>query len=231
MSFQDQENNQNQADQLTFKVGERSFDAESAATKIEAADSHIRTIEQENQEYKDRLAALEAQVAQSTKIDEALAKLQQQPTQESQAQGVTPSVSEEQIGAIAAKQMEEYLANQKLEEDRKAAETLAEQTFRETGEALASMYGDKVDDAVKAKAESLGINPNDLYEMARSPKTAKVLLETLKVNSPVNQATPSGSFNTSGIPHKAPEKFVDKSKGYTSSTILAALEQAGAKYN
>ena len=136
MSFQDQENTQQSTDQLTFSVGERSFNAESAATKIEAADSHIKTIEQENQEYKDRLAALEAQVAQSTKIDDALAKLQQQQSQESQATEVTPSVSEEQIGASVAKQMEDYLAKQRAEEAQRNAQTLSQTTFEETGAAL-----------------------------------------------------------------------------------------------
>lgn len=231
MSFQDQENTQQSTDQLTFSVGERSFNAASAATKIEAADSHIKTIEQENQEYKDRLAALEAQVAQSTKIDDALAKLQQQQSQESQATEVTPSVSEEQIGAIATKQMEEYLAKQRAAEQQRAAETLAETTFRETGEQLTAIYGDKTDEAMASKAKELGISSQAIFEMAKNPATAKMLLESMKASTPVNQATPSGSFNTAGIPHAAPEKHMDYSKRITSSTILDALNRAGAKYN
>jgi len=231
MSFQDQENTQQSTDQLTFSVGERSFNAESAATKIEAADNHIKTIEQENQEYKDRLAALEAQVAQSTKIDDALAKLQQQQSQESQATDVTPSVSEEQIGAIATKQMEEYLAQQRAAEQQKAAETLAETTFRETSKVLEQQYGDKVNEAVQAKAAELGCTMADMDRLAKDPIQSKLLLESMKASTPVNQATPSGSFNTAGIPHAAPERHMDYSKRITSSTILDALDRAGAKYN
>ena len=218
-------------DQLTFSVGERSFNAESAATKIENADSHIQTIEAENQGYKERLAALEAQVAQSTKIDEALAKLQtQQVPQESQSTEVTPSVSEEQIGAIATKQMEVYLANQRAEEAQRNAQSLSENTYQETGAALNALYGDKTDEAMKAKAVELGVNAQELYEMAKSPATAKMLLETMKVSSPASQATPSGSFNTQTIAHNAPDKLVDYSKGVTSSTVMDALDKAGAKY-
>ncbi len=58
-------------DQLTFRVGGRRCDVEGAINKIENADKHIKTIEAEKQGYKDRLAALETKVAQSTKIEDA----------------------------------------------------------------------------------------------------------------------------------------------------------------
>ena len=217
-------------DQLTFSVGERSFNAESAATKIENADNHIQTIEAENQGYKDRLASLEAQVAQSTKIDDALAKLQQ-PSQESQATEVTPSVSEEQIGAIATKQMEEYLAAKQVTDNNNAAKALSESTFRETGERLTAIYGDNTDKAMEAKAKELGISAAAIFDMARNPTTASLLLESMKVIPSTNQASPSGSFNTSSLSHNAPDKLL-KAKGskLTSSTILAALNEAGGRY-
>ncbi|MGL1886321.1 MAG: hypothetical protein OCD76_07380 [Reichenbachiella sp.] len=219
-------------DKLTFNVGDRSFDAESAATKIAAADNHITTIESENQGYKDTIAALEAQVAQGTKIDEALAKLNtQQQSQESQTPEVTPSVSEEQIGAIATKQIEDFLANQRVEQNQASALELAQKTFQETGEKLTAIYGDKTDEAMAAKAVELGISTTQIFEMAKNPATANMLLASMKASNPVNQAAPSGSFNTSGIPHAAPDKFVDYSKGVTSSSVMEALQKAGATYN
>jgi len=219
-------------DQLTFSVGERSFDAESAATKIQNADQHISTIEAENQGYKERLAALEAQVAQSTKIDDALAKLQnQQVPQENQPSGVTAPVSEEQIGEIAIKKMQEQLAAQQEEASRKAAETLAESTYRETGEKLTAFYGDKTDDAMAAKAKELGISNQAIFDMAKNPVTAKLLLESMKISPSAPQSAPSGSFNTASIHNNAPERHMDYSKKPTSSTILEALKKSGGTYN
>ena len=217
-------------DQLSFKVGEREFNAESAATKIENADSHINTIESENQGYKERIAALEAQVAQSTKIDDALAKLQQQQSQDNQPTEVTPSVSEEQIGAIATKQMEEYLAAQRVSEANAAATALSERTFRETGEKLTAIYGDNTDKAMADKAAELGISPQAIFDMAKNPATASLLLESMKAPSSVNQAAPSGSFNTASIPHGAPDSFVDHTRPLTSSSVMDALAKSGAGY-
>ena len=109
---------------LSFNVGERTFNAESATTKIQAADEHIARLEAENASYK-------AKVEQSTSIDEALAQLRTQndaPTQNSQPTEHTSPVSEEQIGEIAKKQMAEYLAAQRIESNATAAQALAQQT-------------------------------------------------------------------------------------------------------
>jgi len=229
-SFSQDQGAEQTTDQLTFKVGEREFNAESAATKIQAADTHINTIESENQSYKDRIAALEAQVAQNAKIEDALSQLQKQDTQDSQAAPETFGVSEEQIGAIASRQIEEALAARKVKEANEAAKYLAENTFKETGEALTKMYGEDVDVAVKAKATELGISESEIYNMAKSPAQAKMLLEFMKVPQSENQSAPSSGFNTHGHHNQAPEKFVDYSKGVTSSTVMDALAKAGATY-
>ena len=138
------------ADQpLSFNVGDRTFDAESATTKIQAADEHIARLEAENASYK-------AKVEQSTSIDEALAQLREQnvaPTQNSQTTEHTSPVSEEQIGEIAKKQMAEYLAAQRIESNATAAQALAENTYKETGEPLTAIYGDKTDEAMAIKAK------------------------------------------------------------------------------
>ena len=58
-------------DQLTFNVGDRTFDADTATTKIQAADDHIARLEAEN-------AAFKLQVEQSTSIDDALSQLREE---------------------------------------------------------------------------------------------------------------------------------------------------------
>jgi len=224
MSF-DQETKQEQTtDQLTFKVGERSFDAQSAATKIEAGDQHIKKIESENQGYKDQIAALQAQVEQGTKIDDALAKLQQ-PSQESQPTEPTSSVSEEQIGAIATKSMEEYLAVQRVKDATNAAQALAEDTFKETGSKLQALYGDNTDQAMAAKAKQLGISTAAIFDMARNPTTASMLLESMKIAPSTNQVAPSGSLNTAYLNHAPEDSYMDYSKPITSSSVTEALRK------
>jgi hypothetical protein len=215
----------NTTDQLTFNVGERTFDAAQAVTKIENADAHIATLEAEN-------AALKAKDAQSTSIDEALSQLREQNATPQNVQPTidTPTVSEEQIGAIASKQIADYLAAQQVTNNAQAAEDLATRTYQETGEALKVIYGDKTDEAMAQKAEALGMSKNDLYNMAKSPSTAAMLKQIMTPTSAPNQASPSNGFNTAH--HVAPtEQLVDHSKSYTSSSILDSIKNHGAGYN
>ena len=217
----------NATDQLTFNVGERSFNAESATTKIENADAHIAKLEAENAEYKSR-------IDQSTSIDDALAQLRvkEQPAepQNSQATEPTSSVSEEQIGAIANKQIADYLATKQVEDNASAAKTLAETTYKDTGDKLKVIYGDKTDEAMATKAAELGITTQALFDMAKSPATAQMLLQSMKVNSAPPQSSPASGFNTGS--HTDPsEQFINYADGkVTSSTILNALNKAGGKY-
>ena len=215
------------ADQpLSFNVGDRTFDAESATTKIQAADEHIARLEAENASYKSK-------VEQSTSIDEALAQLREQNAepQNSQPTEQTSTVSEEQIGAIANKQIAEYLAAQRVTENATAAQSLAESTYKETGEKLTAIYGDKTDEAMAVKAKELGITTQALFDMAKTPATAQLLLQTMQVNSAPSQATPSGGYNSAPFSGQQTEKFVDYSQPITSSTITAALNKAGATYD
>ena len=230
MSFDQETNPEQSADQLTFKIGERSFDAQSAATKIEAGDAHITKIESENQGYQDQIAALKLQVEQGTKIDDALAKLQQ-PSQESQPTEPTSSVSEEQIGAIATKSMEEYLAAKQVADATNAAKALSEDTFKETGNKLQALYGDNTDQAMAAKAKQLGISTAAIFDMARNPTTASMLLESMKIGPSTNQVAPSGSYNSAHLAHQAPESFMDYSVPITSSSIVDALQKARQNEN
>ena len=215
----------NETDQLTFNVGDRTFDAAQAVTKIENADAHIAKLEAENAAYK-------SSIEQSTSIDEALSQLRETNATPQNVQPTidTPTVSEEQIGAIANKQIADYLAAQQVTQNAQAAEDLATRTYQETGEALKVIYGDKTDEAMAQKAEALGMSKNDLYNMAKSPATAAMLKQLMTPTSVPNQASPSNGFTTAH--HVTPtEKLVDHSKSYTSSSILDSIKNNGAGYN
>lgn len=233
MSFTDQDQGQqNEGDNLTFRVGEREFNADSAAVKINAADEHIGKVESENAQLREQIANQQTELEKATKLDDALAQLKanQANTQNSPQPTETPSVSEEQIGAIANKQIEEFIAAQRVQDAQSAAEALANDTFNETGKQLEAAYGDKVNEAIATKAAELGVNPQELYGMAKNPTTAKMLLESMKVDTPAATATPTGSINAASYTHKAPEKFMDYGSNITSSTITDALKKASATY-
>ena len=214
------------ADQpLTFNVGDRTFDAISATTKIEHSEAHILKLEAEN-------AAYAKQAEQSTSIDEALAQLRAVPAEPQNSQPIeqTSSVSEEQIGAIANRQIEDYLAAKQVTDHATAAATLAETTYKETGDALDALYGDKTDEAMAHKATELGISKDALYNMAKSPATAQMLLQSMKVDASPSQSAPNGAFNSAHLSVNNDPKLVDYSKPITSSTLVAALQKAGGGY-
>lgn len=226
MSFDNKPEN-NSSDQMTFNVGDRSFTAETAVTKIEAGDAHITKIESENQDYQTKIAAMQLQLDQSTKIDDALAKLSlpQQPSQDSQPTEVTPSVSEDQIGVIATKQIEEYLANQRTQDSQVAAKALADKTFDETEARLKVKYGDKYQEAVQLQATKLGVDLNRMTQMASDPVTAQLLLAQMDVSATPAQATPQDSFASPRSEQAAPAATIDWTKG-GSKHIFEALQDA-----
>lgn len=226
MSFDNKPENTS-SDQMTFNVGDRSFNAETATTKIEAGDAHITKIESENQTYKDQLAAMQLQLDQSTKIDDALAKLSlpQQPSQDSQPTEVTPSVSEEQIGVIATTQIEAYLADQRVKDSQAAAQALADKTFKETGAKLFAKYGDKADEAMATQAQKLGISTEAVFNMAKDPAIAQLLLAQMDVAATPAQAVPQNSFASPRSEQAAPADTIDWTKS-GSKHIFEALQAA-----
>jgi len=211
------------ADQpLSFTVGDRTFNAESASTKISAADEHIARLEAENASYK-------LKVEQSTSIEDALAKLNAREPAPVITPEQTSSISEDQVSSIATKQIEEYLAAQQFQQAQDAAATLKKVTYEETGAAIQKQYGEKTNEAMANKAAELGMTTDALFAMAETPATAAMLKTIMKIDTQQAQASPTGGFNFSGAP--ATDKFVDYSKPITSGTIVEALKAAGGGYN
>lgn len=218
--------NDTNTDQLTFKVGEREYDAGSAATKIANGDSHITTLESEAQVSRDEIASLKAKLEQSTSLDDALNKIknQSQEPQESLAEPQTSGVSEERIGEIANQRIEELLAARAVQADQASAEALKLKTFNETKAELEKAYGDKVGEAIVAKAAELGCTVDDIDSMAKDPAQSRLLLASMKVPTSVNDATPSGSFNTTSFSQNPSEGKKGWYKG-SSTDIMNELQR------
>lgn len=238
MSFTNPDQGEEQkTDQLTFKVGDREYDVNAAATKIENADNHISKLESENAEFRERMASLEAKLEQSMKIEEALETMKANKegsiAENVQPEQNTTGLSEEQIAAITQSKMEEYLAAQQMKQQQEQAQSLAEQTYRETAEKLVGIYGDKVDEAVANKAKEMGVPASELFNMAKSPASAKLLLDAMTPKGGSTERTPSAGYNTSSLYGGEQEKsFLNQVEGkqLTSSTILDLLNTNGANY-
>lgn len=211
---------------MSFKVGEREYDVDSASKKIEHADNYIAELKAKEAEYQQKVAALEAQVAQSTKLEDALSKLQ---TQQS-----TPSENTTQPVVEQVESQEEVVKRILQQREAEAAEVAkaraAEETFKEVSKTLAGVYGaDHVDRVVKEKAEEIGIDFDMAINMAKDPKQSKVLLKLLDVDTTRQQAIPQGQVNTASIGSRKPE--APKVSGMSSVEMANYMKQLRQQQN
>lgn len=221
-----QENQQddNQDNSVTFKVGDREYDVNSAAKKISSADEHITKIQEENKTYQTKLAELEAQVNQSLKLEEALAKLNSKKDNESGEQddkGNTTSIDPEKLSELVKQTTKDLLKeeeNAKLEVQR---QTLSEETLEATKKALADTYGGpNVDKAIK-EAGIEGLDVDKAMEMAKDPTLSKVLLKLMNVSHKKN-ISPSSDINSYSLQNNQKKSLYDKPASQRTSKDIAA---------
>lgn len=153
----DQTQNTGQADQAQqeatplFNVGDRAYTADDAAKKIQNADSHINTLEQERRADKERIAQLEAELKQKqdldTKLDSALESLNRQPT----TTETTPPVDIEklkedlinQVAGVSLETVQSYEQQKIAQANQEANISAAKQVFGEGYEAKLREIGTK----------------------------------------------------------------------------------------
>jgi len=189
---------------MSFKVGEREYDAESASKKIEHADNFITEMKAKEAEYQAEIARLKAETQQSLKLEEALTKLQSQQAPVSENTTLPNEVAN-------VESQEEVVTRILQERDAKAQEAQLEQlrqsTFTEVQAKLTATYGaDHVDKVVRDKAAEIGIDFETAIGMAQDPKQSKVLLKLLDVDTTRQQATPTGQVNTNSLHQPKPTK-------------------------
>lgn len=180
---------------MSFKVGEREYDADAAAKKISAADEHIRKIEEEN-------AKLRSQAEAAAKLEEALAKLEdmQNRNRNSDDQNQDQPVD---VASIVEEKLAAMLNERETAQQTERRKQLAEQTFAETTKQLQEKFGDKVDEEVRAKAEELGISFDKALRMAADPEESRILLKLLGTTPAKGSAMPSSSVSAPAAPESA----------------------------
>jgi len=236
MSDQDNKTNQDNANQATqepkplFSVGERTYDADAAKTKIINADNHISTIETENSTLKQQLADAQAKLDQATKLDDALAKFQgnQQMQTPTDPTSTPASVDVEALKQAILLEAQQTAVNQvtafKVNEMEQANQT-------ESIQAAQKMFGSDYEAKLREKGASMGMNDEAIQTMAKSNPVLFKQAFSLNGNPKQQSVNPDGSVNTTSFDAIDKPELKSLSKQWGSTAKVAALAANTAAVN
>jgi len=199
-------------EQAFLIIGERAFHTpDDVVKKIENADSHISTIEEENARLRAELEAAQQRAESETTANDSAAKILEKLQELQQSTGNTANtnaVSKEDLDALKQQAVQEALAKVNEETNRQVAERNLATCLEEAKAA----FGDKVGDAVKATAEELGMSTADVDTMAQNKPEVFRRLFLPKSSTSTTQATlggvMSGSVTTTQQKPQRPEKSI-----------------------
>lgn len=192
-------------DQSWFEFNGRKFDKESAKTKIEHAEDHIKRLETENSELRQVKDQLD-------KLDKLEQLLQQQPNQqqspEAQQKQDTPALDVDTLRETLLKDITSQLANKENESRQQA-------NLQQAAEAARSVYGDGYQTKLEQIGKEMDMSKEDIQNLASTnPKafTRMFMPQDYK---------PSPAPNSSVTPPRKVEsgdKFKDTATKLLSST-------------
>lgn len=196
---------------------ERLFtNTEEAQQSWQSAQNFIKDTVTEKKSLESRIQELEAQLNQSTKLDDALKHLknkEESPVNEGQTQQATETTPQ-----LDVEQLRQQIANdimgQLTETQQKEVYSKNEQ---ESISAAQAVYGDSFEEKLRQSAKDLGMSDADILKEAQSnPKRFKKLFN-LDRQTKTNY-TPSGSI--SGQPQKQ-DLSIDFTRGFTDRQRVA----------
>lgn len=196
---------------------ERLFtNTEEAQQSWQSAQNFIKDTVADKKSLESRIQELEAQLNQSTKLDDALQHLknkEESPVNEEQTQQATETTPQ-----LDVEQLRQQIANdimgQLTETQQKEVYSKNEQ---ESISAAQAVYGDSFEEKLRQSAKDLGMSDADILKEAQSsPKRFKKLFN-LDRQTKTNY-TPSGSI--SGQPQKK-DLSIDFTRGFTDRQRVA----------
>lgn len=193
----------------TFKVGEREYDVESAQVKIENADRHIKTLETENAEYKQKLVELEQKVGKSETLDTLMERIQ---SLRSESKG--EEVDIDTLVQQAANTVKQELSIERQQE-------LETKNFNEVKLALADKFGDKADEVAFAKAAEFGYTKQEAVDLAKRKPKAFMSLVLGKQVSFDPPPTPSSERTTTVVEEEKDTKLPSLIASSTKDQVAA----------
>lgn len=211
-----------------FKIGDRAYDVDAAQKKIENADNHINTIEQDNATLKQQLADAQARLDQATKLDEALAKLQgNQMQQQPQPQEQQPHVDVEALKTALLKEAQDAAVNS-VSSYRQ--QEIADANAQDSIGAAQRMFGSDYESKLREKGASLGLDDKAIQSMANS--NPALFKQTFGLNGkPKAHINPDGSVNTAGMPNMEKPNIKRLGKQWGSTAKTEALAHNTAELN
>lgn len=159
------------------------------------AQTHIKTLETETAAYRAEIARLKQQVEESARIEALLSRMDESTTDRT-----TPV----DVGRLAEQVKDEVV---KSLTDRQVQEAEAANVSKSVQE-LQKIYGDTYKDAVRKRAEQLGITVAHMDGLAKSsPKALLELMGTQQQNTP---ASTRSSTNSNVAPILSGEQLSDQ---------------------
>jgi len=203
-----------------FTIGDRNFNKDDAVNKITNADSFIEQLKAEGKTKDDELAQLRAQIDQSTKLDDALARMNSQGTGETLNQEAPTSA----IDIEALKK--ELLGTMSESLSQKEKDTLSQKNQEDSISAAQAIYGDSYESKLREKAKQLGMSDADIISEASANPTKFKALFGLNNNK---QSTPSPSFGGS-VPRGNANERVFKLGGFSTQDQVNNMKETLASY-
>lgn len=211
------------ADQLASILndnGEPKYkDVQTALNALKASQEFIPSLKQEKDSLEQEVANLREELSKRSAIQDVVNSLKQKPAQEEKQTVDTPTqtaLTQEQIQEM----LEQYVPQ--IMQQRQE-QSVAQKNVLTVDQKLKEFYGEGVENAVKTKAESLGLSIQDLE--ALSAKSPASVLELLGVKEAKAQ---SKSFSSSV--HIPLNPKVDDNLKPTKSMMLGATGREQTDY-
>lgn len=164
------------ADQLAQILNEEGKpkykDVQTALNALKSSQEYIPALKQEKESLEQKIAQLQEELAKRSTIEAAVQQLKQPPAQQE-----PPNVTDQsqQLTPEQVQQMLEQYVPQLLQQ--RQEQSIAETNILSVDRKLKEFYGEKVEEVVRTRAESLGLSVQELQELsARSPTGALELL-------------------------------------------------------
>lgn len=202
---------------------ERLFtDANDAQKSWQSSQDFIKTLQTENGNKDAQIAQLQAQLDQSTKLDEALSQLQGQ--QQMQQQQTTDTPTQMDVEALTAELMKKAQEAAASSVTNMKAQEMQQANRNASMQAAQALYGSEFESKLREKGQQMGLDDNAIVQMADS--NPALFKKTFDLEPKQGQSlSPDGVLNTSGFNNvKAPE-LKNLSKQWGATARVGAVEQ------
>lgn len=164
-------------DEISSEVGKNYNDKDAVIKALKEKDSFIEQLKNENQNFGDKLDKVLSKLDESKNAESVLQELTSRKSEQNPGDNTSRTVGKEDIKSL----FQEFYSSTQQEQT-------AQQNLQQVNTTIKQAYGDNAAQALKQKAESLGMSVNKIKEIAsESPSAAFSLLgitNQRKVDSP-----------------------------------------------